>query len=111
MAFQERQLGQTRPANTSAASIYSPGANTTGVVKTILVANVTNLAAAFSIFIDDNGTTYDENTAIAWKVVVEGNKVIQFDGTYPMNDASGNIAVQTDSANYLTFTLMGAEIT
>lgn len=110
MALQEKQLAQTRPANTSAASAYSPAASTTAVIKTIIVANVTNLTAAFSLFFDDNGTTYNETTAIAWKVSLDGNSVTQFDGFYPMNDSNGNMAVQTDSANYLTFTINGAEI-
>ena len=40
MPFQEKQLGQLRPANTTAASVYSPGASTTTVIKTILITVV-----------------------------------------------------------------------
>lgn len=107
----EKQLGQLKPANTTAASVYSPAVTvTSAIIKTVMIVNVTNLTAAYSIFQDDNGTTYDESTALAWKVQLDGNSHVQLDGFYPMNNASGNLAVQTDSANYLCFTCWGAEI-
>ena len=40
MVFQEKQLGQLRPADTIAASIYSPAASTTTVVKNIIICNI-----------------------------------------------------------------------
>ena len=111
MAIQEKSMGQTRPNSTTATSLYTPAATVTAaIIKTIVIANVTNLTAAFSLFFDDNGTTYDETTAFAWKVLIEGNTTVQFDGYYAMSDPAGNVAVQTDSANYLNFTAWGAEI-
>lgn len=110
--FLEQQLGQLRPANTTAASLYSPGVGvTSGVIKLVMITNVTNVTVAYSLFADDNGTTYDQTTALAWKIPLEGNSSDQFEGFYPMANTAGNFAVQTDSANGINFTAYGAEIT
>ena len=110
MALQEKQLGQLRPANTTAASIYSPAANVTGVIKTVVVCNTSAAAATFRIFHDDNGTTYDESTALFWDVNVNPGQTVDFDTFAPMNDSTGNFAVRTGTASALTFTVYGAEI-
>ncbi|KKL05587.1 hypothetical protein LCGC14_2604560, partial [marine sediment metagenome] len=54
-----KQLGQLRPANTTAASIYSPAAGVIAEIHTIFIANNTNGAIAARLFHDDDGTTYD----------------------------------------------------
>lgn len=111
MAFQEKQLGQLRPANTTAASLYSPGASTTTIIKTISICNTSGAAATFRIFVDDNGTTYDETTAVFWDIAIAADETVQLDVFYAMNDATGNLAVRTSVNNALTFTAFGAEIT
>ena len=111
MAFTEKQLAQSRPAGTTAASVYSPGASTTAVIKTIFVANTSGAGAKFRLFLDDNGTTYDETTALFWDTPVDADATVQIDTTIAMNDASGNLAFRTDTGNALTITVIGAEIT
>jgi len=106
----EQQLGQLAPANTTAASLYSPGANEIAVIKTIVICNVTSVTAAFRIFVDDDGTTYDATTALFYDVSIGGNTTVQLDTFYAMNDATGNLAVRTDTADSLTFTAFGAVI-
>ncbi len=64
MALQEKILGQLRPADTIAASIYSPGVGITAIIKLIMIVNTSGEAASARLFIDDDGTTYDENTTI-----------------------------------------------
>jgi len=111
MAFQEKQLGQRRDNDTSAHSVYSPGASTTAVIKTITLMNTTSTDATIRLFIDDDGTTYDQSTAILYDVIIDANSLLQLDGFYPMNDASGNLAYQQGTANAITITVFGAEIT
>lgn len=108
--LQEKQLGQVRPASTSATSLYSPGAGVTGIVKAIYVCNTTSANVKFSIFADDDGTTYDQTTALFWEVSIPGNSSVELDTFIAINNSSGNIAVGTDTANALTFTAFGAEI-
>lgn len=109
--FQEKQLGQSRPAGTAAASIYSPPANTTTIIKTIIVSNVSSASMKYSIFMDDNGTTYDQTTAIAYNVVLAKESTIVIDTFLAMNDATGNIAFQVDTADSATISIFGAEMT
>lgn len=111
MALAEKQLSQSRPAGTIAVSIYSPGASTTAIIKNITVCNTTNTQAKFRVFIDDSGTTYDESTAIFWDSPIKGNTTVSITSFWAMNNSSGNFAVRTDTANALTFTISGAEIT
>lgn len=110
MALQEKQLGQLRPANTSAASIYSPGSGITAIIKNITVCNLTGNTVKFSIFHDDDGTTYDETTALFYTVDILKNQTLILPGFMAMNVDAGNLAVQTNTANALTFTVYGAEV-
>lgn len=110
MQLQEKQLGQLRPANTTAASLYSPASNVTGIAKNLVVANTTATTATFRVFVDDDGTTYDQSTALFYDTPIAANTTVFVAMYLPMNNSAGNIAVRTDTANALTFTLSGAEI-
>ena len=111
MAIQEKQLGQLRPANTTAASLYSPGASTTAIIKSIIIANVSGAAATFRIFLDDDGTTYDETTAHYWDISIAADTTVQIDTYWAMNNSSGNLAVRTDTNDAITFSCYGVEVT
>jgi len=110
MTLQEQQLGQLRPANTTAASLYSPGAGVTAIVKSIWICNTTSSPVTFRIFADDDGTTYDESTAIFWDVTINGSTTLELDTFMALNNSAGNLAVRTGTASALTFTAFGAEV-
>ncbi len=111
MAFQEKQLAQSAPAGTTAASIYSPGASTTAIIKHITVANTGSGTIQIRIFLDDNGTTYDATTAIAYDVTLARRTMLNLSVYLPMNDATGNLAFRTDTADDACITVFGVEIT
>lgn len=111
MTLQEKQLGQLRPANTSAASLYSPGAGVTAIISTVWVCNTSASVVTFRIFVDDDGTTYDESTALFWDTTLAANSTVELNTYIAMNNSSGNLAVRTGSASTLTFTAFGAEST
>ncbi len=104
-----KQLGQLRPANTNAASIYSPPAGVVGTVQSIIVTNNTGSVASFRIFLDDDGTTFDQNTALFWDEPIPVGRAIVLRVDLPMSLASGNLAVRSSTANALTFTVHGEE--
>jgi hypothetical protein len=110
MTLQEKQLGQLKPANTTAASLYSPGAGVTAIVKSIWICNTTSATATFRIFVDDDGSTYDESTSLFWDVSLSGNTTIELNTFIALNNSTGNLGVRTSSANTLTFTAFGAEV-
>jgi hypothetical protein len=108
--LEHKILGQTKPANTTAVSIYSP--TTLAIVDTIIVANTTGSAAVYSIFLDSDGTTYTEDTALFFSVSLAANtSVVYTDLKIPMNGTASNLAVKTGTNNALTFTVFGAERT
>ena len=111
MAMYNTQLGQSRPSGTTAASIYSPAASTQTIVSHVIIANTSGAAATFRLFHDDDGTTYDETTALAWDVAIAADETVTFDTAIAMADSSGNLAVRTDTADALTFTAYGMELT
>jgi hypothetical protein len=84
---------------------------TTAIIKRLTICNTTAVTAAFRIFIDDDGTTFDESTAVFFDAEILGNTTVSDTGFKAMNNSSGNFAVRTDTASALTFTLFGAEVT
>ena len=110
MALQEKLLGQLRPADTSNASLYSPGSGVTAIIKAIFICNTSGAVATARLFLDDDGTTYDETTAFFWDVEIAADTTLEIDSFISMNNANGNLAVRTDTADALTFTAFGAEI-
>ena len=110
MAMQEKQLGQARENSTNAASIYSPAASTTAIIKSLVVCNQSGARATFRIFLDDNGSTYDQSTAMFYDIPLPANTTIQIDTYWCMNNQSGNLAYRSSVANAITITVMGVEI-
>ena len=112
MAIQEQILGQVRnTAGGTAESIYSPGAGETGVIRTIFVCNQTSGADTFSIYLDNDGTTYDEETALYHDVAIAANTTLVLAVYLPMNNAAGNLAVEAATTDAVTFTVAGLVIT
>lgn len=105
-----KQLAQSRPAGTSAASVYSPSANKVATLTEIIIANSTGSAANASVFIDIDGTTYDQTTSILYAKAVPANDTysIEFKDGWEIPDAA-NVAVQTGTGSALTFTVLGRE--
>lgn len=103
------QLGQARPADTAAVSLYSPG---DGVVTTVdkLVVVCTGVTSTFDLYHDEDGTTYDQSTALYYGYTVTANATFSVDLGLYMNNPDSNIAVKTSVTSALTFSLYGTEI-
>jgi len=107
--FQEKQLGQRR-LSAQAESIYSPAAGVTAVVKSVVVSNVQGSAANLFLYLDDDGTTYDQSTAMMYDLVIASSTTVEVHTFWPMNNSSGNVAARSNASSYLTVTIFGAEI-
>lgn len=105
-----RELGQLRPSNTTAASVYTPVANTTGIIETIVVCNQTASSVSYRIFLDANGTTFDETTALFFDVSLPANSTDVIETMVYINQVTGNLGVRTSANNALTFSVYGREI-
>lgn len=105
-----KQLGQLRPSNTTAVSIYAIADHYRTEIRTIIVCNTSGSAAKFRLFHDENGTTYDETTALYWDFsIATGDMLVITDEIWIDGRNDGNIAVRTDTNSAFTFTIYGAE--
>jgi len=107
----EKQLGQSTPADTNAASIYSPGTNVvTAQITAIVACNTSGSDATYRLFHDNDGTTYSTATALFYDEALAANSTEIISVPIFMNDPDGNIAIRSSSANDITFTVYGIEI-
>ena len=105
-----RQLGQLRPADTTAASVFSPVAGQRAEITRIYVCNQTAGALQYRVFHDEDGTTYDETTALYFDISIPANNTVGlFNLGLWMADSSGNLGVRTSAGNGITFTVYGIE--
>lgn len=110
MSYQEKQLGQRRDNDTSTHSVYSPAAGVTAIIAMIMLANTSSRSAEVSVYIDDDGTTYDESTCIAPNILIPRGATEDIRGFFPMNNKDGNLAYKQGTANAITITAFGVEI-
>jgi hypothetical protein len=100
-----KQLAQARENSTDAVSIYSPAAGE--IVQIFLkICNQSGAVATVRVFHDDNGTTYDESTAIMYDMTLAAGATLEIDKVF-MNDSIGNLAYRSSVANALTATVYG----
>jgi len=105
MAWTEKQLAQAEvPA--AVASIYAGPATGIAIIKQVIISNHEATAGTFSLWHDDDGTTYDDTTNLAEGVPIDANSMVVLDVWWPI-DTAGNIAADADAANKLTITLYG----
>lgn len=109
MATTYKVLGQSAPADTNNADLYTVPAATQAVVSTINVANVTDLDTTFSIYVRVAGATADDANAIAKSVTLSGNSVYSATQGITLG-AADVITVQSGTGSALTFSAFGSEV-
>lgn len=105
-----KQLAQSRPANTAAVSLYSPADGVHTTVKKVFVCNVTAADAIYDLYHDDDGTTYDETTALYFGRTVTANMTHELELNIDMANPDGNLAVRSDVTSAVNFSAYGEEI-
>jgi len=102
-------LGQSAPANTSNANLYTVPASTSAIVSTLVIANTTATAALAEVYVRIGGAAAATSNAILYDASIPANSTATF--TLGMTLATTDIiTVQTGTANALTFTAFGSEI-
>lgn len=103
------QLAQSRPGDTNASTLYTALRNTE--VTKIFVCNTTGTAATFRLFHDNDGTTYDQTTALYYDYSVAANTTLIISAEVLGGGVSvfkgGAIGFRTGTLNALTITLYG----
>lgn len=104
------QLAQSRPGGTTAVTLFAATMRTEATV--LVITNTTGTAATYSVYHDDDGTTFDETTALAFGVSLAPNtSAYLLSGNVPGGGVTlrpgGAIGIKTGTASALTFTLYG----
>lgn len=103
------QVGQSRPANTSNATAFTATLRTE--ITAILVCNTSGAAATCRIFHDDDGTTFDQTTALLYDVSIPAGETLSISSDGENSgiavSVGGSIGVRSSVASALTFTLYG----
>lgn len=106
MAVIPQILEQSRPANNTPVSLYSP-AEGEEVVAFLFISNSSGAAASARVFLDDDGAVMSEVTQLIWDVPVRSGLPPLKVGPICMNNSDGNLSIRTSAGNALTFTLIG----
>lgn len=102
-------LGQAAPANTSNANLYTVPASTSAIVSTLVIANTTATAALAEVYVRIAGAAAATSNAVLYDASIPANSTATF--TLGMTLATTDIiTIQTGTANALTFTAFGSEI-
>ena len=104
-----KQLGQLMPADTNAASLFSPTRGFEYRVDAIYITEVAAGTATYRVFIDNDGATYSNATAIVFDTAAVASATVRLEGPFYMNNPAGNIAVRSSIASNITFTAFGIE--
>lgn len=102
-----RILAQSRPAGTSAVTLFTQGYDDPVEVETLHLCNVTAADVVVSVFHDADGTTFDGTTALVYQHVLPANGWITLDDIIGEWTTSGAIGIQTGTADSVVFTLYG----
>jgi hypothetical protein len=105
MTIDYTQLAQQRENSTAAVSIYQSSVAQT-VQLFMKFANVSSAPAKLRVFHDQNGSTYDQSTAIIYDLKLLPGEFMEVDHVF-VNNPSGNVAYRSSVANALTATVYG----
>jgi hypothetical protein len=103
-----RQLGQLRPADTAAAALVTSADSKSYNVEYINVCNVhATLSTDVSIFHDEDGATFSEETALLWEYTLSIGEVLHFEAPVSGYKQTSTVGVQSSVASAATFTAYG----
>ena len=111
MAVLSKLLAQVRPLDTAQTDFFSPIADTSVIIKTIVVCNTTTSAEKFSIWQNEAEAVYADQNALYRNVPIPAETTVQIDGYFATDQVAAEFGVQVSTGDTITFTMYGAEIT
>jgi len=104
-----RRLGQLRPADTIAGTLWTSPFFSQFEVTLVNCVNVSTGDSKISIFHDPDGSTYDEDTALVYEYTIGPGDLFQFEAQKSIvgYKAGETIGVQSSVANAVNFKAYG----
>ena len=109
MATTYKILGQSEPADTSNADLYTVPASTEAIISTLVVSNSTAGELAFRIFIREGGAAAGTENAIAYDTILAANSQAAFTLGLTLS-ATDVITVRSSTGGALAFSAFGSEL-
>lgn len=104
-------LGQSAPADTNNADLFSVTTAHNYVVSTIAVCNTTSSAATCRVFARKAGASAAASNALVYDAPIPANTTVSFTLGVTLNGTVGDIlTVRSGTANALTFTAFGSDV-
>jgi hypothetical protein len=102
------RLAQSFPTNTTEATVYTAPGGTRTIIKQIVVANVTAVAAEAHLSLVPSGGTVGDSNRFFKDLSVPGTGVLLFDLSQVM-EAGDFISLKVDTASSIAFTISGVQ--
>ncbi len=109
MATSYKILGQSAPADTNDANLYTVPAGTETVISTLSVTNDTGSTATFRIYLRKNGAAAGAVNALYFDAPLAANSTMLATAGFTLS-AGDIITVRTGTGNALGFQAFGSEI-
>jgi hypothetical protein len=109
MATAYKVLGQSAPADTNNANLYTVPASTQAVISTISVTNDTASSANFRIYVRVGGAAAGAVNTLYYDTPLAGNSTLLITAGLTLS-ATDVVTVQTGTANAITFQAFGSEV-
>ena len=109
MATAYKILGQSAPASTANADLITVGASKSQVISTLHIANATTSDATARVFARIGGAAAAASNALVYDVTIPASGFLPL--TIGITLATTDVlTIRTGTANALTFTAFGSEI-
>jgi hypothetical protein len=108
MTITYRVLGQSNPAATTDATLYTVPAGNSAVASTLTICNQSGAAANIRVAIRPSGITLASNSYIAYDTILRGNDTISY--TIGLTLAATDVITVYANTATVSFNLFGSEI-
>lgn len=103
-------LGQSLPADTSNATLYTVPASTEGIVSTLTITNVSGTDASFRVFVVPSGGSAGTSNALVYDATISGNSYTAFTLGLTLG-AADSLVVRSGTGSAVCFQAFGTELT
>ena len=110
MPYSYKVLGQSFPASTTIADLYTVPSATNAIVSQISVCNQTSLPASFRVSVAIAGAADTAAQYVIYDVTVDPTDTLFFDIGMTLA-ATDVVRVKTNTASALSFILFGTQVT
>ena len=108
--FTEKNLSR-QSVGVAAETIYTVPADTTGIVKDIHICNNSAIDAYVSLWLVPNAASPTDENVMFYEWVVPANDFVHWSGFQVLDTVGDTIQALAETADQITVTISGAEIT